>query len=246
MTKPHLLLVAVGLFGCGGGNGTTSSTPDLAPPASDAGTVGQHGQVIDYFNLTPLAGFTVTDGNNSTTTDANGEWVLPAPMDVDLAPVVTGPKYSTLHLATVRAASADVALGPITIPSSSTFMSEMSIINADQTKALVQVVVIPTGACTSVAGGTLTVTSPPGAAVAYFSTSGFPAETKMVDTMQHRPAAVVYDLEPGATLEVTMTHPTCKLAPAGTAYNGAVYTGPGMLLPTEPGDNNSAMVLIAE
>ncbi|HEX6837344.1 MAG TPA: hypothetical protein VF334_12270, partial [Polyangia bacterium] len=195
--------------------------------------------------LTPLAGFSVTDGNNTTTTDANGEFVLPAPMDVELAPIVTGPKYSTLQLARVKAAAADVELGPITIPSSSTFMSEMSIINADQSKALVQVVIIPTGACTSVAGGTLTVTSPPGAAVAYFSASGFPVGMQMVDTMQHRPSAVVYNIEPGATLEVTMSHPTCKLAPAGTAFDGAVYAGV-KVSPTEPGDNNSAMVLLAE
>lgn len=245
MTKPYWLLVAAGLLGCGGGNGTTRTAPDLAPPATDAGIVGQHGRVIDYFNLTPLAGFTVTDGSNSTTTDANGEFVLPAPMDVDLAPIVTGPKYSTLQLARARAAAADVDLGPITIPSSSTFMSELSIINADQTKALVQVVIIPTGACTSVAGGTLTVTSPPGAAVAYFSASGFPVGTQMVDTMQHRPAAVVYNVEPGASLEVALTHPTCKLSAAGTAFAGAVYSGV-KLSPTEPGDNNSAMVLLAE
>ena len=245
MTKPYWLLVAAGVLGCGG-NGTTTAAPDLAPPASDGGTVGQHGKVIDYFNLTPLAGFTVTDGNNTTTTDANGEFVLPAPMDVDLAPVVTGPSYSTLHLATARATAADVELGPITIPSSSTFGSEMSLVNADQSKALVQVVVVPTGACTSIAGGTLTVTSPPGAAIAYFSASGFPVANAMTDTMQHRPAAVVYNIEPGGTLTVTMTHPTCKLAPAGTAYNGGVYAGPGKLLATEPGDNNAAMVLLAE
>src|SRR4051812_20870653 len=62
-----LLVVA----GCGGTHGTTSQ-PDLAPSAADAGIEGQHGQLLDYFNLTPLVGFTVTDGDNTTTSDAQG------------------------------------------------------------------------------------------------------------------------------------------------------------------------------
>ncbi|HEX6838299.1 MAG TPA: hypothetical protein VF334_17100, partial [Polyangia bacterium] len=158
MTKPLFLVMAVAVTGCGAGHGTGPA--DLAPAVPDGGIVGQHGRVIDYFNLTPLAGFTVTDGANSTTTDANGEFLLPAPMDTDLAPTVSGPSYSTLELAKIQASATDVSLGDVPIPSSATFLSELSLTSADPSKALVQVIIVPTGNCTSVAGGTITVTSP--------------------------------------------------------------------------------------
>jgi hypothetical protein len=244
MTKPSLLIVAASLIGCSGSKGATGEMPDLAPPST--AIVGQHGQVVDYFSLMPLSGFTVTDGTNTTTTDADGKWVLPAPMDVDLAPTVTGPSYSMLQLAMAKAVSTDVDLGFITIPSTDTFTTELNILGADTTKALVQVIIIPTGSCTSVAGGTLTVTSPANAAVAYFSTAALPLATQFYDTKQHRPSAVVYNIDPGATLEVTMNHPTCKLSAAGTPYAGAVYEGVAKMAPSQPGANNAAIVLLAE
>ena len=197
MRKPYFVLVAAALIGCGGSSGNGTTAPDMTP-AMNPTIVGQHGQVVDYFSLMPLAGFTVADGENTTTTDAQGNWVLPAPMDVDLAPTVTGPSYSTLQLAKARAAASDVNLGPITIPSNDTFNTELNILGADTTKALVQVIIVPTGACTSVAGGTLTISKPADAAIAYFSPQALPLATQIYDTKDHRPSAVVYNIDPNA------------------------------------------------
>ncbi len=246
MAKSDFLLACtLAALGCGGSHPTTSP-PDLSP-AGDAGAIeGQHGQVIDYFNLTPLAGFTVSDGTNTTTTDAAGKWVLPLAVGDTSAPVVTGPSYSTLQLAKVTASDVDVDVGQVPIPSTATFMSELSILNADQTKALIQVVIVPTGACKSLAGGTLTLVSPKSAALSYFSPSGFPLATQIYDTMGNRPVAVVYNLDPAETPELTLTHPTCKLSAPATAYNGATYAGLGALFPSEPGDHNATLVLLAE
>lgn len=247
MRKPFWILVAASAIGCGGSKGsTTTAPPDLAPPIVDAGIVGQHGQVIDYFELTPLVGFTVTDGTNTTTTDDQGQFVLPAPMDTPLAPTVTGPMYSMVQLAQATAAGTDVDLGPIAIPAAGTFELEQNIIGADNTKAVVQVIIIPTGACTSVAGGTLTVTSPADAKVAYFATNALPTETKMFDTMAHRPSAVIFDVDPSAKVEVTLNHPTCTLAPPGTVYGGAIYDGIATMMPAEPTEFNSVLVLLAQ
>ncbi len=167
-------------------------------------------------------------------------------MDVALAPTVTGPSYSMVQLAKAQAAGTDVDLGPIAIPSTASFATELSLLTADQTKALVQVIIIPTGSCTSVAGGTLTVTSPADASVAYFSASGLPVDIKFNDTTAHRPSAVVYNLDPSATLAVTMNHPTCKLSATGAVFDGAAYEGVAKLTPVEPGDNCSVLVLLAE
>jgi len=244
MRTLSFLLVAAGAIGCGGTSASNLS-PDMTP-ASDAGVVGEHGRVVDYFNLTPLAGFTVTDGTNTTTTDSDGRWVLPAPMGVVLAPVVTGPSYSTLQLGKAQAMADDVNVGAIPIPSTATFMTELTVTGADPSKALVQVIIAPTGACTSVAGGTLTIKSPTSASLAYFSPSGFPGATAISDTVQNRPAAVLFNLDTDATIELELEHPTCKLAPAGTVYNGAVFDGVGKLSPSEPGDNNSTLLLVAQ
>jgi hypothetical protein len=248
MRNSRFVLVAVALVGCGGSNGGAAPTPDMAPATGSGGSgiVGQHGVVVDYFNLTPLAGFTVTDGDNTTTTGADGTFVLPAPMGATLAPTVTGPSYSMLQLATATAVGPDVDLGHIPIPSTQTFMLEQSITGADASKGVVQVVIIPTGACTSLAGGTLTATAPAGASVAYFSPAGLPTATMMYDVPEGRPVAVAYDVDPGATLAVTLHHPTCTLAPAGTTYNGATFDGSTKIAAAEPGDVNSVLFLIAQ
>src|ERR1700720_1051377 len=118
----------------------------------DAGPtiIGEHGVIIDYFTNAPQAGLTVTDGQNTTTSDANGVFVLPAPMGVALAPTVTGPMYSTLHLPEAMGAGVDVNFGTIPIPSSSSFALEQQLVANDQTMALVQITLLKTGACTAI------------------------------------------------------------------------------------------------
>jgi hypothetical protein len=208
----------------------------------------QHGVVVDYFALEPLAGFTVTDGSSSATTDATGTFSLPAPMGVVLAPVVTGTGYSTLQLASAMAAGDDVDLGPIPIPSSETFGTEQALVKNDQSLALFQVTLLLTGACTSAAGGTLTVTSPDGTSLEYFNQGGLPLATAIEDTKDQRPAAVVFNVPPGVTPQFTLSHPTCTVAPAGTVVvsRGLSLTGDARSLPAEPGDNNTALVLVLE
>jgi hypothetical protein len=223
-------------------NMNTDMASDDAAPA----IVGQHGTVVDYFTLQPLAGFTVTDGPNSTTTDAAGKFVLPAPAGVVLQPVVTGPNYSTLQMPAAMADGDDLDRGAIPIPSSMTFGTEQQILTSDATKALVQVTVIRTGACASVKGGTLTVNSPAGVAVGYFDTSGLPLASSFNDTDDNRPVAVLYNVTPGEKISLSLSMPSCTQAPAGTAVSGADFTGDIVTLPCEPGDHNTALVVVVQ
>jgi hypothetical protein len=232
-------------LGCGGKSQTAGSA-DMSNGIDGPVIIGQHGTVIDYFTGNALAGFAVTDGNQSTTTDAGGNWTLPAPVGAALAPVVTGPSYSNLFLPGATAAGVDVDWGPIPIPSSNTFMLEQNLVKADSTKALVQTTIVKTGSCTSVAGGTLTVNSPAGTSVAYFNTQGLPTATSFADVTLHRPVAVVFNLPPGANLDVTIQHPTCAQLPPGTTVHGATLTGQVKTLATEPGDNNSSLVIAVQ
>jgi hypothetical protein len=232
------------LVACGGGGqtGAPPPAPDMANPA----IVGQHGTVVDYFSSTPLAGFTVTDGNNTTTTDAAGYFLLPAPMGVKLNPTVTGPSYSTLYLPEATAAAADVDRGDIPIPSTSSFALAQNVLASDSTKAIVYVTLVRTGSCTSLAGGTLTVLSPAGTSVAYFTPQGLPTGKAFIDRTGNLPVALVFNVPPGEDVTIALNHPTCTLAPADTNVNGAVFTGHVTTAAAEPGDHNSSLTLAVE
>ena len=203
------------------------------------------GTVIDYFSSMPLAGLTVTDGPNTTTTDASGNWTLPT--TGPLAPIVSGSMESALQLPQALAGSVEVDQGAIPIPNSSTLALEQQIVGADSSKALVQVTVLQAPTCASIAGGTLTVDSPAGAAVAYFTAAKLPNGTSFIDGVtDHRPVAVVYNLTPGADLAITLNIPGCTQAPPNTTFGHATLTGKVATQALEPGDNNSSLVLIAQ
>ncbi|MCU1279458.1 MAG: hypothetical protein JWM53_3004 [bacterium] len=242
----------IAALGCGGtrtGSSDGGAEVDMSPAVGDGPTIiGQHGVVIDYFSNMPLAGFTVTDGQNSATTAADGTFVMPAPMGATLAPSVTGPMYTQLFLPTATVAGVDVDWGAIPIPSSSSFMLEQQIVANDQAKALVQISLVKTGACTAVTGGTLTVNAPAGASVRYFTAQGLPTATAFteVDASLHKPVAVLYDVPPGAAIDLTINHPTCKVAAQDKPIAGKVLSGAVTTMATEPGDKNSSLVYVLE
>jgi hypothetical protein len=250
-TQRFALALALMALGCGGKMGGTGGggSPDMSTAVDMGPTIiGQHGVVIDYFTNAPLAGFTVTDGQNTTTSDASGNFLLPAPMGATLAPTVTGPMYSTLHLAEATVSSVDVDWRAIPIPSSSTFGLEQMIVGNDQSTALIQITLLKTGACTAIAGGSVTVNSPAGALVKYFTTQGLPTAPSFqeVDASLNKPAAVVYNVPPGQQIDITINHPTCKVVSRAQPINGLLLSGNVATAATEPGDVNASLVYVLE
>jgi hypothetical protein len=247
-------LVALFLVGCGGSNTTTGGgggmMPDMAPsnPTGLTGMPGQHGQLLDYFTSAPLAGFTIKDGDNMTTSDAMGYWSLPSPQGVVLDTSVSGPDYTVLHLpqTVVDPTGTEVNRGVIPIPAAMSLALEVQITSADDTKGMVQITVLKRGNCTSVAGGTVTVTKPEGVGVAYFTTQGLPTNNVMVDRDANRPAAVVYNIPPGEDIELQFNHPTCKMVAEGTIVNGGTLTGKVTIEALQPGSVNSDLVYMLE
>ncbi|HEY3820184.1 MAG TPA: hypothetical protein VGL81_23630 [Polyangiaceae bacterium] len=233
----------------GGGGGGGNSGP----------TVTEHGIVYDYGTLlasgtlATVEGLTVTDGDETTTTDAQGTWSLAMPLGATMAPIVTGTSkgdvYSLLMFPAATAAGADLDWGNIIIPDQSTFSLEQVTLGSTSTDAIVHVVAVAQGACTTLAGGTLTVTSPPGAKVNYFDAQGYPSatQTAMVDPpVPQRPVADIYDVAPGAQISFTLKHPSCHLAPYPVTFNGGTFSGQVTTKAAEPGDNNSAMNIILQ
>jgi hypothetical protein len=242
-----VMMSAALLAGCGGSK-TTTTSPDMAAGDMSSGPVivGQHGRLIDYFNGMPLAGLTVADGTNSVTTDAAGGFVLPGPMGQLLKPAASGSGYATLYLPEAMAAAVDVDRGDVPMASTSTFSLEQQILANDTTKALVHILLAKSGACASFAGGTITVNSPAGAQVAYFTTQALPTALTMSDIVAPKPVAVIYDVDAGTTLDLTINVPGCTQMPAGAVLNGMALTGTVTTMATEPGDNAAALTFVMQ
>jgi hypothetical protein len=251
------LLVASLCVSCGSG-GSSSASPakdggdatDDSGPASNTGGSGaitETGVLIDYETLKPVAGLTITDNGVSTTTSATGAFTLSIPGTATLlAPTVTGPKYSMLLFPEYSPTGTAIDYGTNVIPDSSTYTLEQDILQNDTTKALVQIVVQVSGACTSAVGGTLQVLSPTGTTVSYFSLQNIPDKntTSFLAVTSPRPVAVVSDVSVGAELTLAVTHPTCTLMSFPTAGAGAAMArGKVTTKATEPGDVNGAIVL---
>jgi hypothetical protein len=207
---------------------------------------GEHGRLVDYFTNMPLAGLTVTDGTNSVTTSADGTYVLPAPMGTTLKPVASGTGYATLYLPEGTAEGVDVDFSDVVMATTSNFALEQSILANDQTKSLVHIALHKTGACTTVAGGTITVNAPANAKVAYFAPSALPTGTSMIDRPSNQPIAIVYNVEPGSDLDLTWNVPGCTVAPVGTVRNGLALSGKVTTMATEPGDNTAALNFVLQ
>lgn len=234
--------------GAGGDAGASADTSPDVP----VGNVVEHGTIVDYFTLKPVAGLTVSDNGVTTTTDANGVWSLTAPKSSTLQLTVTGPKYTKL-LFPDEVASGDDANSSIVVmaDSSSYNLEQNSLTGFDAAKALVQLVLVTIGtSCTSVVGGTLKVVAPAGVSVTYFDgTTGIPQDalTTFQNVKPNRPVAVMYNIPVGADLTVQVGHPTCKQVPfPATGEHGITLTGKVRTVAAEPGDGNSALVVLMQ
>jgi len=260
------LVVCLAFTACSSTSDDTapSQTADAGPDTSwkngpAAGGVTERGVVMDYGTmlttgqLVPVEGLTVTDGDQTATTDANGAWSITLPAGSTFAPVLTGTAhgdaYSSVFLPEATpVAGADLDRGNLIVPDVSTFQLERLSLSADSSLAIVHVVVLATGSCTDIVGGTLTVTSPPGAKVMNFDAKGYPSSvipSFIKPQYPDRPVADIYDLPVGSDIAFHVDHPTCKQTSAAVVPGGT-FTGKVTTKAAEPGDNNSALVVTLE
>jgi hypothetical protein len=250
-----LILLASCSSGSSGtpGDGSSSGGSSGGPTVTEHGVVYDYGTLLATGNLVTVEGLTITDNGLTATTDVNGNWSLTVPLSSTMQPIVTGTSkgdpYSYLMLPAATAAGTDLDWGNIITPDVSTFQLERVTLGSDDTQAVMHAVVLTTGSCTSVAGGTLTVTSPPGAKVNYFDQQGYPraGQSAFIDPpVSRRPVADIYDVAPGTNITFQISHPTCHQAPFPVTNGGATLTGQVVTKAAEPGDNNSALVVVLE
>jgi hypothetical protein len=259
MRRCVVLSCVVLLVACSS-SGSSGSSPPPDPDAgddADAATAiaSEHGTIIDYQVLltsgrvSPVEGLTVTDGDQSTTTDVQGNWSLTVPLGATLSPSVAGTSkgdpYSTLFLPTATPAGTDVDRGTVVVADQSTFTLEQQLLSSDSSQAIVHVGALTASSCPSVAGGTINVTSPAGAKVMYFDAQGYPStsQTSFAALSLPNPVAVLYDVAPGADIELQVSHPTCTASALPFTSGGASFDGQVQSMAAEPGDYVSVVLI---
>jgi hypothetical protein len=221
-----------------GANKDTTSNTDAADGGA-GGTVKDRGVVFDYLSGKPVANITLTENGTTATTDDKGAFSLDVPTGKPLELVVTGADTPKTYIGEMIL-GADVDR-KIPIPTLSLFrVGKNSFTDIDPAKALVYLVVRPTGACTDVSGGTITVKSPADAKYEYFTDKLPDAERKEFKFIDPDvPVVAVYNVPVGEQIDVEITHPTCKQIPYPAKVGTETYTG---RVTTEGGDANSVLI----
>ena len=221
----------------------STTSPDMSQ--TDVVVPGMRGTVVDYFTDMPVAGLTVVDGDNTTTTDANGNFELPT--TGPLAPVVSGATYSTLYLPEATPAASRSRTGRSRFRRCRPSGSSSSSWAATRPRRWCRSRSCRSRRARASPAAPSPSSLPADAKVAYFTSQKLPTANSFIDGITgHRPVAVIYDLEPGVPLEVEVHTPNCTQAPPNTAYAHSSLTGKVTTAPIEPGDYNSSLVYIVE
>lgn len=255
LARSTVALLALLHAACSASNASTSTDAgarDGASPA-DAGAVDagppppgmatNTGMVMDYDNpLSPVPGVTVTAGTATATTDTKGRWSLDVPLNTPVSLLLTAPTYTNTYLGEMIQTGGTADLGPILLPKLDTFhLGQQVLSQLDPTQGIVYVVAKAIGSCTSVAGGTFTVNSPAGARTTYFK--GYLPSTTQTSFRDQTPVAAIYNIPPGAHLDLTVMHPTCTPVSFPATVGNVIYTGN---VTVEGGDANSALNVYLE
>jgi hypothetical protein len=244
-------LVAVAAAGCssapssGGSTGGTSptktpsggttatGTPSGGTPSEGSQAVTSSGTIIDYNSKAPVAGAVVSAADQTMTTGADGTFSLTLQKGEPFQLSVVSDGYATL-LQQQTALEADYAAGSITIvPQGLAGILTALLPGYDKTLGVLSIDLVPTGACTSEGGATLSVSPAGTAQVAYFS-GGMPSSSLTSVEAGQFPSAVIYNVQTGVQLDVTVTQATCKevafpYTTGGVEYTGGITTQPGLV-----------------
>jgi hypothetical protein len=215
----------------GGGEGGAQSSADTAPP-----TVTLTGTIVDLFTKGPVASATVQAGTPTTTTGANGIYSLAVDPSTPFNMTVTKTGYyRLLEQETIIPATIDRGL--------TSFLSETAaqtlqavLEGFDLTKGVVSVA-IETGTCPSEDGATIDWTphADGGAAVLRYFKDKLPDPTATHAQAGQFPHAILYNLDPGVAITLTVTPPAgsgCRaqafpVDAQGIRYTSAKISPPG-------------------
>jgi hypothetical protein len=242
-----LSVLALSNAGCGGdddagGTGGADAGNDVASGV-DAGTrVSDHGKVIDYDTKKGLAGVTVTEGDATAVTGADGTFTITPLANTPVTLKFRKDGFTQLDWPEVTL-SGDAERGNVAVVSLDTFhLGSGALDGYDSTLGVLYVTVKASASCAGVAGTKVEVASPAGATVRYIL-HGLPSRSQTSAAAGEDPVAAAYNLQNGAPITLTLTHPTCKQAAFPHTEGTITYTGN---ITTEGGDGNSYVITFIE
>jgi hypothetical protein len=228
-------LSATAATACGGA--VDPVTPPLPPPLPRpapadagpvvAGTVTQHGTIIDYRTKKPIAGATVSAAGKAVTSDATGAYAFSVEPGVPYIIAVTAPGYDELVLQE-RSIDADEDDGVMNLVSTADAALVISQLDGyDPSLGALSVWVLATGNCWTSEGATVSV-SPAGAAKVKYFAGGMPSASQTSVVPSELPSAIIYNTQPGVPLTVTVGNTACRQVAFPTVQNAIRYTGGGI------------------
>ena len=246
MTRVALVSIAacfaLSVSACSGGhkgttivNGETPDGGDAGGPVVNGDQVTQRGIIVDYDTKKPVKGATITAAGQTVVSDVTGAYQLVVDKGQPFTMEVSMEGYAKL-IEQETTIDADFDKGKtsfIATPTANLLLGTLD--GYDATLGVLSVQLIPTGACASEDGATITV-SPAGAALVKYLYAGIPSSRKGAVVAGQFPSAVVYNVQPGASVTVGATVANCTVAPFPITKDGVTYTGG---ITTEAGSSTS-------
>jgi hypothetical protein len=238
-----LLLAACSNNNGNGDGGTDGGGGDVV----NTNTFSQTGIIVDYSSKKGLQGIIVSGGGNSTTSDSTGAYTLQVPKNTAYTMTISTDGDAATQYLTLNeqewTLSGNVDRGKTSAVSDLTENLLKGILQPapDNTKAVLTVDVIATGACPSATGATVSVPGLPapdagadagsgsGPYLDYFA-GGFPSATAPSVTDGQLPSAIIWNLPTAAAFStVTVTPPTgCTVVPFPTTDPSDSGPGPNL------------------
>jgi hypothetical protein len=246
-----LSLLALSNAGCGGDdnagqNGGADAGTDVGSgvdAGADAGPrVSDHGKVIDYDTKKGLAGVTVTEGDATAVTAADGTFTITPLANTPVTLKFRKDGFTQLDWPEVML-SGDAERGNVAAVSLDTFhLGSGALDGYDSALGVLYVTVKASASCAGVAGTKVEVASPAGATVRYV-VHGLPSKSQTSAAAGEDPVAAAYNLQNNVPITLALTHPTCKQAAFPHTEGTITYTGN---ITTEGGDGNSYVITFIE
>jgi hypothetical protein len=225
------LALALSTIACashkGTGGNTTGGDPNgdgKTDPTPGVGQVVQKGTIVDFDTKKPVKGANVSAAGQTVTTDADGAYALILEKGKPFTMEVTMENYAKL-VEQETSLDADFDKGKTSFIGTFTASFLTGTLDGyDASLGVLSVQLIPTGNCSNEDGAKVTV-SPEGSAKVKYVSGGIPSSRRAAVTAGQFPSAVIYNVQPGVPVSVSVQHDKCKETAFPVVKDGVSYTG---------------------
>jgi hypothetical protein len=204
--------------------GGADAQPEATTDAASSGPT-QTGRIIDAVGKDGVMGAVVTIGDKSVNAKDDGNYAIGITKEVPTRMSVTAPDHYKLNEQEWIVKSDLFARADTSLLSNSTAGLLASFLpTRDPAKGILAVRIYPLPPCTSEAGATIAI-EPAGAAKVTYFAGGIPSKTATVTAKGETFAGIFTNVDPGVSIAVTVSAPTCEQVAFPLDYDGVTLTG---------------------